>query len=342
MSFNSSNIQLANLYTDQTQQYLTTDVYANGVMQAVVWVSINYNGSTDGIESQINSYVYNNTKILNTDGSPVTWTKSSKSNDFPHDINRASGSSQAATYEYTSDYRVPIYFTVPQGIGGVYYWYADLYGDTTSKSAPVTVNVHTITLTAGDIEIVDICHYDQCFMRTFRYTYENIPSNHFLEKWEYQGIKTSPNNTYIAMMAENCACAALLEANQSFAHVALVNRTYYKDQNAFIIAKPGNAIDLPTDITWVKTSPYDWEDPGEITESDIKSAWSNGGLPVIGIAPPSHDFHLGSSKGNLDFHYDLIAQDNFGNWLKFIMEWDYGAEYHKNWAVTEVQVTYPD
>ena len=33
------------------QGYQTTDVYANGVMQAAVWVSINYNGSTKGIES---------------------------------------------------------------------------------------------------------------------------------------------------------------------------------------------------------------------------------------------------------------------------------------------------
>ena len=99
MSFNASNIQLANLYTDHSQQYLTTDVYANGVMQAAVWVSINYNGSTDGIESQINNYVYNNTKILNTNGNAVTWTKSSASNGYPHDINRSSASPQ----DYTSD-----------------------------------------------------------------------------------------------------------------------------------------------------------------------------------------------------------------------------------------------
>ena len=341
MSFNSSNIQIANLYTDQTQQYLTTDVYANGVMQAVVWVSINYNGSTDGIESQINSYVYNNTKILNTDGSPVTWTKSSKSNGFPHDINRASASAQS----YTSDYRVPIYFTVPQGIGGVYYWYADLYGDTTSKSAPVTVNVHTITLTAGDIEIVDICHYDQCILRTFRYTHQNIPNNHFLVKWQYQGIKFNTisnyeTTTYVAMMRDGYACAALLMKSKSFAHVALKNKNY---NNQFTIAEPGNATGyLPSDITIISTSPYDWQDPESITQDDITKASSNGGLPIVCIAPSSHNLQLYGYSRNLDFYYDLIAQDNFGNWLKFIMDWDYGGDYHKNWAVTEVQVTYPD
>ena len=48
-----------------------------------------------------------------------------------NDINREGASAQ----DYTSDYRVPIYFTVPKGIGGVYYWYAELDGSQTSKSA---------------------------------------------------------------------------------------------------------------------------------------------------------------------------------------------------------------
>ena len=337
MSFNASNIQLANLYTDHSQQYLTTDVYANGVMQAAVWVSINYNGSTSGIESQINNYVYKNTKILNTNGNAVTWTKSSASNGYPHDINRSSASAQ----DYTSDYRVPIYFTVPKGIGGAYYWYAKLDEGTTSKSAPVTVNVKTIAPTAGDITIVDICYYNQCILRTFRYTHQNIPNNHFLVKWQYQGIKfdTVSNyetTTYVAMMRDRFACAALLMKSKSFAHVALKNKNY---NNKFTVAKPENATgNLQSDITIISTSPFDWQDPGNITQDDITKAWSNGGLPVVCIAPSSHNFQLYGYSRNLDFFYDLIAQDNFGNWLKFVMDWDLNKEYHKYWKVTEVQV----
>ena len=239
---------------------------------------------------------------------------------------------------------MPIYFTVPKGIGGAYYWYAELNGGQTSKSAPVTVNVSTIAPTPGDITIVDICQYNQCFLRTFRYTHSTLPDNHFLVKWEYQGIKfaetpTLKPDTYIAMMADTYACAGLLEKNKLFVHVALRDKTYKNDK--FIIAKPGNASGLPSGINEITTSKYDWIDSLDITESDITKAWNNGGLPILGIAPPSHDLQLFSNKGNLKYDYDLIAQDNFGNWLKFVMDWDYGGGYHKNWKVTEVQVIYP-
>ena len=50
---------------------------------------------------------------------------------------------------------------------------------------PVTVNVSKIAPTPDDVAIVDICQYNQCFLRSFRYSHSTLPDNHFLAMLSY-------------------------------------------------------------------------------------------------------------------------------------------------------------
>ena len=55
--FNPALIFLANIYADAFDKRQTTEVYANGVMQVSIFVSVNYNGNASGIEDEIKDYV---------------------------------------------------------------------------------------------------------------------------------------------------------------------------------------------------------------------------------------------------------------------------------------------
>ena len=343
MSFDPSKVSLSYLYTDGTENITTTDVYANGYMQAVVYISINYSDSVDGIEGQIRDYVYKNTKIMDTDGINVNWTKSDTSNKFLHDINRSSLSTVKAI---TSDFRVPVYFTVPVNAGGQYKWIAELNEKKTGT--PVTVTVTTIAVYADDMEIVDIGlpPGNESQLRSMRYVHGRLPGNHLLLKWKYQGFRfdSTGGNSWLVMMRDRIACGAILELYDDTAiHVAKKNYTYHsKDYQQVDLAAAGithGAYDV------LITSKWDWEDPGAIPLDDIKQAWQNGGLAMVRIGQPNHDgLHLSSPdfNSNLDYHFDLIVQDNFGNFLKVVVDWDYGGHYHKVWKVESVQNYYQE
>ena len=294
MGFKSSNVQLAGFYTDGSQNILTTDVYANGVMQAEVWVSINYNGSTSGIESDINSYVYNHTVIYQLSGSSktkVNWTKSATSNEFLHDIKRGGVQSQTTT----SDYRVPIYFTVPKGIGGLYKWIAELDGVQTSSSSPVQVNVTTIAPSASDVEISDVTTLNQCVLRSVRYTHATLPGNHLLKQWQFEGVflKWQDGNCWIVMMHDGYSCATLSYGG-SRVKVGVCSKTYRVDRGECEVKNTQNFVGLTSSENEFTTSQFDWEDGTKIAVSYIQQASTDGHLPMVGIIPCREDynFHL--------------------------------------------------
>ena len=348
MAFSSSNVQLAGFYTDGSQNILTTDVYANGVMQAAVWVSINYNGSTSGIESNINNYVYNNTVIYQLSGSSktqVNWTKSATSNEFLHDIKRGGVQPQTTT----SDYRVPIYLTVPKAIGGLYKWIAELGGMQSSNSNPVEVTVTTIAPSASDVEISDVTKLNQSVLRSVRYTHSTLPGNHLLKKWRYEGVlleKQQNGNCWIVMMHDGYSCASLTYGG-SGVKVALCSKTYKVNKGECEVKNPQNSVGLYQDQNVFTTSQYDWQDPRKIAVSYIQQASSDGHLPMVGIIPCREDynFHLwcDSTSSNADFSYNPVAQDNFGNWIKLVMNWNDGSKggsHNRDWKVIEVQLAY--
>ena len=348
MSFSSSNVQLAGFYTDGSQNILTTDVYANGVMQVEVWVSINYNGSTSGIESNINNYVYNNTVIYQLSGSSktkVNWTKSATSNDFLHDIKR--GGVQPETT--TSDYRVPIYLTVPKGIGGLYKWIAELGGVQTSSGSPVEVTVTTIAPSVDDVEISDITTLNQSVLRSARYTHATLPGNHLLKYWRFEGVlleKQNYGNCWIVMVRDGYSCGSLSYGGDGV-KVAVCNKTYRVDRDECEVKNPQNSYGLTAGETEFTTSQWDWDDARKIDKSYVHQSCTNGNLPMVGIIPcaDEHTFHLwsNSSSGYANFTYNPVAQDNFGNLIKLIINWNdttYGNDRSRDWKITDVQLAY--
>ena len=138
--FNPALIFLANIYADAFDNRQTTEVYANGVMQVSIFVSVNYNGDSDGIEDNIKKYVQENVAIyrLTDDGNKekVDWDSSATSNGFPHDIEYSTRGRSS------SDKRAPLYFTVPpDSEEGKHRWIAKLGERETSTSTPVTITV---------------------------------------------------------------------------------------------------------------------------------------------------------------------------------------------------------
>ena len=90
-AFDPTLIMLVGIYTDQYSAKQDANVYSNGAMQVSTFNSVNYNGDTTGIESQIIEYVQTNSVIyvLETN-SPLTWGKSTTSNAYYHNIDSAS------------------------------------------------------------------------------------------------------------------------------------------------------------------------------------------------------------------------------------------------------------
>ena len=347
MAFLSSNVQLAGFYTDGTQNILTTDVYANGVMQVEVWVSINYNGSTAGIKSDINNYVYSSTVIYQLSGSSktkVNWTKSATSNPFLHDIKRGGVQPQTTT----SDYRVPIYLTVPKGIGGLYKWIAELGKEQSSSSSPVEVTVTTIAPSASDVEISDVTTHNQSVLRSVRYTHSTLPGNHLLKHWRYEGVylKWKYGNCWIVMVHNGYSCASLSWGGDQV-RVGYCSKTYKVANDECEVKVAPDSPGLTGNETEFTTSEYDWQDATSIAGNYVQQACTDGHLVMVGIIPCREDynFHLwcDNSAGYANFYYNPVAQDNFGNWIKLIMNWNdtsKGGNHNRDWVITEVQLAY--
>ena len=137
--FNSTLVMLANIYADGFTNRQTTKVYANGVMQVSIFVSINYRGNSSGLEDNIKEYVQDKVEIYsltdNGNMEKVDWDKSTSSNGFPHDLDYGSRGRSS------SDKRAPLYFTVPPDSEGKYRWIAKLGEQETSVNTPVTIDV---------------------------------------------------------------------------------------------------------------------------------------------------------------------------------------------------------
>ena len=333
--FDPTLIILVGIYTDQYNSRLDTNVYSNGVMQANIFLSVNYNGDTTGIESQIIEYVQNNSVIyvLETN-SPLTWVKSTKSNGYYHNIDSASIEKKEPYV--VSDIRVPLYFTVPANSEGTYRWVAKLDNEETNTDTPVTVNVYEYYVTSSDFTIDDITSYGSATLRVLRYEYGSFEDQQKLIRClEYKGvIFTSPAaNSYISMMKSTKGHKAgvfLMEEN-SAAYVALNNHEYESDD----WHAQGSDHFHPTERL---TSKYGWEDPPNIPVSDIQDAW-NKGIPMMKIAQDKLYMMADWYKEDYEMQ-GFLLEDNFGNRVEVNMNWDTG-DWWGSWAVSEATVKYP-
>ena len=333
-AFNATLIALANIYIDNYSTGQDTNVYSNGAMQANIFISVNYNGDTTGIEDQIKQYVQDNVVIyvLET-SSPLTWVKSTSSNEFLHNIDSASvGIKHPRT---TSDIRAPLYFTVPVNSEGIYKWIAKLGDQETSTNTPVTVNVHEYYVTPSDFTIDDVTTYGCAQLRVLRYHYNSFGDQQKLIRClTYKGVRfTSPEaNAYISMIMStkgHKAGAFLMEKN-SAANVALNNHWYGKEDWE---AQGGSFYQAPR-----STSKYGWEDPLQIPLSDIQNAW-NKGIPMIRISRKKLSMGLNGIERNF-LMQGFLLEDNFGNRVEININWDAGG-WWGIWVVSKAIVKYP-
>ena len=263
--FNPALVFLANIYADSFDNRQTTEVYANGVMQVSIFVSVNYNGNADGIEDEIKDYVRDNVVILrlkdNGGKEEVDWDYSDTSNGFPHDIEYHGGGGTA------SDIRTPLYFTVPPGSEGKYRWIAKMGEQETSTNTPVTINARRFqTLADGSqFEFIEIAERDDNTLIALCYKPGVFPETQRLMKYyENKGIKFTKTggNSWLGMYDLFGKSAIFVDYRDNYINVAKNSATYERDEYE---------TDRNMDYS-LYTSTITWETPSSFTSSEIEEA----------------------------------------------------------------------
>ena len=371
--FNSTLIILANIYVDEFSTNKETSVYSNGIMQVSIFFSVNYDGDTTGIDSQIYQYVQANAAVyeLKKNGNDMQildnnkWVKSSSSNKYYHDIDNAEEMVMNQDLKVTSrvplcctvrdyasvmmkkdislvasDIRVPAYFTVPVHSAGTHRWVAKLDDRMTSTKTPVTITVKDYYVTSSNFEIESLGSYGYATLRTLKYKHGVFEDTQKLRSClNYKGIlfTQTEGNAWISMMRSDKGhkAGAFLKYRELNANVAKNGYHYsWYDMNA-----PG--------LYYMDrlTSPKGWEDAQRIPSSDLDMAW-NKGIPMIKIAEKKLYMYWwsmgvvdGWSKENYEMQGFLI-EDVFGNRAEININWDAG-DWWGSWVVSKATVKYP-
>ena len=331
--FNPALIFLANIYADAFDNRQTTEVYANGVMQVSIFVSVNYNGNSDDIEDEIKDYVRDNVVILrlrdNGDKEEVDWVYSDTSNGFPHDIEYNDGGGTA------SDIRTPYYFTVPPGSVGNYRWIAKLGEKETHPNTPVIINARRYQPLAdgSQFEIANrVRRNDQITLSVIRYKAGAFPDTQKLVKaYKYTGIKFTPTggNTWLSnyYVIPNIA---FVEYKDNYINLAKNEETYEVGEYESTFTPQGDALH-----TYI-----DFELPSNFTSSEIEEAWVEGvvivqciRLLLLYIEDDISDLHQPFSPDAFEL------QDNFGNIVA--IEIDSAGNEWDDWIFKRAIVLYP-
>ena len=318
--FNSTFIMLANIYADGFDNRQTTEVYANGVMQVSIFVSVNYKGNSSGLEDDIKKYVQENVMIygLTDDGNEekVDWDSSTTSNGFPHDIEYSTGRS-------SSDKRAPLYFTVPPDSVGRHRWIAKLGEQETSTSTPVTITVRKFQPLAdgSQFEFVKrVKAKNNNTLCAFRYKAGAFPDTQRLVKaYKYRGMKfpKTGGNSWLTIYNATATryhplSAIFLEykenhlnfAEEQLYHPGEYESDVYHESNYMPIGQlPG---------------------PSLFSQSEIEDAWIDGVIIVISRSfKMNYEFMTGITAPISSFGSETCEfQDNFGNIVEIEFEWD--------------------
>ena len=330
--FNPALIFLANIYADAFDNRQTTEVYANGVMQVSIFVSVNYNGNADGIEDEIKDYVRDNVVILrlkdNGDKEEVDWDYSDTSNGFPHDLEYHGDGGTA------SDIRTPFYFTVPPDSVGNYRWIAKMGEQETNPNTPVTINARRFqTLTDGSqFEFIEIVTRNDNNLCVLRYKPGVFPDTHRLTKYENKGIKFTETggNSWLGKYGMSPSMCAIFPE--------------YRD-NYINLAKPAVVYKVGEYETDLRLNnplyPWYWLDGlSSFTSSEIEEGWIKG----VVIVQSQHLILMEEIEGIMflffPFNYpNYKFQDNFGNIIEIEFDWDEIGS--SDWKVTRAIVRYP-
>ena len=303
--FNSTLVMLANIYADGFDNRQTTKVYANGVMQVSIFVSVNYKGNSSGLEDNIKEYVQDNVVIYsltdNGNMEKVDWDKSTSSNEFPHDLDYGSRGRSS------SDKRAPLYFTVPPDSEGKYRWIAKLGEQETSVNTPVTIDVHEFQPLAdgSQFEVAKRVKGtdDNTTLCVLRYKAGIFPDAQKLVKvYKYRGIKFTKTggNSWLGLHNEfviPLLSGIFLEYKEDHFNFAVGSYTYgpgdYEStgdnqKSLTAIFPPGNDI---------------------FSKQEIEDAWIDG--VIIVQSQTLRVLHVVVPLGLMGTTHEF--QDNFGN-----------------------------
>ena len=334
--FNPALIVLANIYADAFSSRQTTEVYANGVMQVSIFVSVNYNGNASGIEDKIKDYVRDNVVILrlrdNGDKEEVDWDYSDTSNGFPHDIEYNDGGGTA------SDIRTPFYFTVPPGSAGKYRWIAKMGEQETNPNTPVTINARRFQPLAdgSQFEIANRVQNNQNTLSVIRYKAGVFPDSQKLTKaYKYTGIKftSTGGNTWLSKY-NRVPNIAFVEYKDNYINLA-------KDYETYEVGEYESTF-TPEEDT-LHTFVY-FELASNFTSSEIEEAWIEGVVIVQCVNIILYYIKDGVSEFYPPFSPDAFElQDNFGNIVAIEIDWafDTGDGEWDDWIVKRAIVLYP-
>ena len=330
--FNPALVFLANIYADAFDSRQTTEVYANGVMQVSIFVSVNYNGNSDDIEDEIKDYVRDNVVILrlrdNGDKEEVDWDYSDTSNGFPHDIEHNDGGGTA------SDIRTPFYFTVPVGSVGNYRWIAKLGEKETNPNTPVTINTRRYQPLAdgSQFEIANRVRKDNESLSVIRYKAGVFPdSQRLMKAYKYTGIKftSTGGNTWLSNYYHYYNIA-FVEYKDNYIYLAKDKETYKVGEYESTFTPQGDAL-----YTY-----ENYESASNFTSSEIEEAWVEGVVIVQCIKL----FLLYIEDGHFELHLlfspdAFELQDNFGNIVA--IEIDSAGNEWDDWIFKRAIVLYP-
>ena len=266
------------------------------------------------------------------------WVKSTTSNEFNHDLDH---SGDKSTLGVTSDIRVPLYFTVPFNSEGEHKWIAKMGDTETSSNTPVTVNVVDFSVTASDFSIEDRDWAGQSLLRVLRYKSDDFPDSQKLVKCiNYKGIKFIgvsgyDGNAWLSMVMSKKGHKAgfFLEHRNTWAETAYDCCTYSSREFELrgYSGKP-----------YYKTSCEGWGDPEWISSSSIDTAWG-AGIVMIRIVDKYlglYDSKNGGSWNQVNILMNNFQlQDNFGNKVEIVINWDCG-DWYGCWAVSSAKVLY--
>ncbi|XP_019858480.1 PREDICTED: uncharacterized protein LOC109586711 [Amphimedon queenslandica] len=331
--FDSNLIDLVGIYHEAHGSLQRTNVYANGIMQVMLFLSVNYRGDATGLEETIKRHVHDHAVIyqLNDNNGlqdEVTYEKSYTSNGCPHDIEYP-GVMKNDSPKSTSDIRAPFFFIVPfNSPTGTFKWIGELNSKQTKTH--LTVEVRPFTVSADYFEIESRGLYMKAELRVLKYKDGKFGANQVLYKvTPYKGIKFDGANSWIAMVDSNSAKAgAFVEYRNTKPRVA-ENSYIYSSRNEW--AENGDRIPFAHKRL---TSSYGWEDGIYIPEDAVDAAWKEG-IVMIKIAQHSLGMTRIDSYGYWlenwrEYEFEIL--DTLGNRIFMSINWNAG-DWFGTWTV---------
>ena len=335
MAFDPSLIMLVAVYTDAYTNKLDTHVYANDLMQARVFFSVNYKGDADdATKEEIKNYVQDNGKFLELtesgDIQEVSWYCSKTSGPYEHEISDSYSKYEEGLSEMSaSDIRAPLYCTVPVDSEGYHKWIGELDDIRTSTSTPVNIraSLFYVESTGDDLEFRTINEKDKSVLRALMYKSGRLPDNQQLLEVSAYGAGLQLGEDYNTIEVQ--PKMVMFAEDHSKAALALYPDCYDGSSNCMIIFpkcrkyeygefSENGAFDHVADyVDITKCDGFNQADETlDYDPLDVSQAFKLG-IPMFGVS----DVVVRTDEGLANFELDVEVIDNYGNFILLEIDW---------------------